>query len=201
MTYQVKSFSIIVFVITALGSPVSAGVRTGIDEAAKLPYWELSEKGLRFRLVQRLPDQIRAYFLKRGFNLKYAELIAQSCVFQTIFHNQALKGSQENISYDQNQWVLIRGKIKSKMKTREDWEKFWATTSVKMSAKIAFKWSMLPSKQIYQPEDHNWGLSVFNFKPGVKFSLKMSWMQGNVLKTRIIPSIICAPDIHPEPKQ
>ncbi|VAW76211.1 hypothetical protein MNBD_GAMMA12-1862 [hydrothermal vent metagenome] len=200
MTCQVKKFLTILFAITVIASPIFAGVRTGIDKVAKLPYWELNEKGIRFRLVQRLPDQIRAFFLKRGFSLKYAELIAQSCVFQTVFHNQALMGSKQNITYDQNQWVLLRGKIKSKMKTREDWGQFWAATSVKMSAKIAFKWSMLPSKQIYQPEDHNWGLSIFNFKPGVKFSLKMSWRQGNVLKTKIIPNIICAPDIHPEPK-
>lgn len=183
-----------------MGQSSIAAVSTGMDKAANLPFWELKEKGVRFRLVQRLPDQTRAYFLKRGFTLKQVENIAKSCVFQTIFHNKSPIESKQNLSYDLKQWVLIRGKKRSKMKTREDWTKIWSEKNIKMGARIAFKWSLLPTRQVYQPGDHNWGMSIFNFKPGEKFSLKMKWSQGGTLKTAIIKDIVCASDIHPQSK-
>ena len=53
----------------------------------------LKEKGISLRLVQRLPIQSRAFFLARGFNKQQAEIIAQSCIFQTVFKNTSNKAS------------------------------------------------------------------------------------------------------------
>jgi len=191
-----------------------ADVTTGIDPEARLPYWELKEKGIRIRLVQRLPDQTRAYFLKRGFTLKQAEIIAQSCVFQTIFYNLAAAVPGNSLTYNLNDWKVIPhsesinklDKTKSaansnlaKLKVREDWAKTWVSHSIPSAAKIAFKWSLLPTSQVYRPGDHNWGMTIYDLKPGKKFTLQLSWKQRGSIKIRKIKNIQCAPDIHPDP--
>lgn len=193
-----------------------AELTTGIDPDARLPFWELKEKGIRIRLVQRLPDQTRAYFLKRGFTVKQAEVIAQSCVFQTIFYNlaTAVAGKNNSLTYNLNDWKVIPQSISknkldkkkstsslkfSKLKVREDWAKIWASHSIPNAAKIAFKWSLFPTSQVYQPGDHNWGMTVYDLKPADKFTLQLSWTQGMITKTRKIKNIQCAPDIHPDP--
>ena len=58
---------------------------TGTDEAAQLPFWEWQDGVMSIRLVQRLPDQTRAFFMARGFDKQHAETIAQSCIFQTVY--------------------------------------------------------------------------------------------------------------------
>src|SRR4030042_1765581 len=67
--------------------PAAAVINTGTDAEAELPYWEVVEHGVSIRLVQRLPDQTRGFFQARGFSIADSELIAQSCMFQTVFKN------------------------------------------------------------------------------------------------------------------
>jgi len=43
-------------------------VSTGTDEEAQLPYWQAADGSVSIRLVQRLPDQTRGFFLARGFS-------------------------------------------------------------------------------------------------------------------------------------
>ena len=82
-----KTFFPYVLLLANAGYVNAADIKTGIDEQAKLPFWEIKEKGISLRLVQRLPIQSRAFFLARGFNKQQVEIVAQSCIFQTVFKN------------------------------------------------------------------------------------------------------------------
>ncbi|MFV2055201.1 MAG: hypothetical protein ACC707_01995 [Thiohalomonadales bacterium] len=187
--------------ICALGliSSSWAAVSTGTDKEAQLPYWELKAAGLSLRLVQRLPDQSRAFFAARGFAASESELIAQSCIFQTVIKNDTTSANSALVSYDLSQWKITQQGHATGLKTREMWAEEWRLRTVNQAARIAFEWSLLPTQQSYQQQDYNWGMTSFALAPGVKFNLTVLWMLDRQPQSATIKNIECARDIHPEP--
>jgi len=180
---------------------LTSNVVTGTDSTAQLPFWEWQSQGMSIRLVQRLPDQTRGYFMARGFNKTQAEQIAQACVFQTIYKNSAPAGNPLVIDYDLTKWRVATPHGHFSLKLREDWEQQWERDQVDKRARIAMQWSLLPTRQHYLAQDYNWGMISFNLPPGTKFDLELSWMLNGNNNSGRIPGIICAPDIHPEPTE
>ncbi|MBI5462770.1 MAG: hypothetical protein HY941_11360 [Gammaproteobacteria bacterium] len=170
-------------------------VGTGIDADAGLPYWEIREPGMSLRLVQRLPDQTRAFFLARGFARTDVDLIAQSCVFQTIFKNTSQTAQPSVLEYNLRDWRVRTADAAHGMKTREDWAEEWAARGSPQRARIAFEWALFPTRQAYNPGDYNWGMSVFNLPPDSRFDLEIVWQQYGSRHTHVLRDIHCAPDI------
>jgi len=174
-------------------------LQTGIDQDAALPYWQISDKGMSLRFVQRLPDQTRAYFLARGFAEPEADLIAKSCVFQTVFKNISNLSRPSALDYNLHEWVVSVAGRDQDLKVREDWKREWQRRKVKPAAQLAFEWSLYPTQQVYKPGDYNWGMTIFNLKPGTRFDLKVVWHQHGRTHRATIKDIQCAADIHPDP--
>jgi hypothetical protein len=194
----------IFFVGVMAACVVSAEVVTGTDELAQLPYWELREEAMTFRLVQRLPDQTRAYFSGRGFSKEDAEYVASHCVFQTIFTNTASEGSHHVIQYDANKWQVIlesqqQREGESSLVLRENWRSIWQKRKAKKSQRIAFEWSLLPTRQQYQPADYNWGMTVYSLPHGSMFDLKIFWTLDGKKRTATIKNLQCAKDVYMPP--
>jgi hypothetical protein len=185
--------------ILSAGASTAAQISTGIDEQASLPYWEIKDKGMSLRLVQRLPDQTRGFFLARGFSKEDVELIAQGCVFQTVFRNLSHHDEPASLSYDQRSWVIRHDNRKTGMKTREDWEKIWLTRNTPGPSRLAFKWSLFPATQTYKPGDYNWGMSTIGLASGTVFDLEVSWTQYGRTHSAFIEAVQCAPDIEMDP--
>ena len=192
--FQVAAFS----TAAAAAFCAQAEVATGIDADAGLPYWELSEPGMSVRLVQRHPDQTRAFFLARGFSREDVELIAQSCVFQTIVRNTAPVTSSTTLEYDLSAWRVQIADEALVMKSREIWAKIWAEREIAKPARIAFEWALLPTRQRYNPGDYNWGMSVFGLRPNSHFDLALNWTQSGKPHTAVIRGIHCAADVLPK---
>ena len=176
-------------------------VSTGIDEQARLPFWETSDRGMSLRLVQRLPDQTRGFFEARGFSKARAERIAQSCVFQTVFKNISGAAEPSPLDYNLREWVVAHKGRTQGMKTREDWNRAWRENNTPKPARIAFEWALMPTRQRYAPGDYNWGMSMFNLAPGTRFDLTVTWRQHGENRQAVIKGIECAPDIHPTPAE
>lgn len=173
---------------------VHAGITTGIDAEAGLPFWELSEPGMSVRLVQRLPDQTRGFFLARGLPREAVERVAQSCVFQTVFRNTSQEAVPDALDYDLREWVVQSAGESRRMKTREDWTDEWTTRGIAKPARIAFEWALFPTRQVYSPGDYNWGMSVFDLPPGTRFDLTLVWQQYGKRHSATLTAIQCAPD-------
>jgi len=180
---------------------VAATMTTGKDEQSLLPYWQIQDKGMMLRLVQRLPDQSRGFFMSRKFAPKHSERIATSCVFQTVFKNISNESSPSPLTYNLRDWVVYyQGKDRG-LKTREDWEKEWIGADVSKASKMDFYWSLIPTTMTYQPGDYNWGMSFFDLKPGATFDLKLVWQQHGTTHAFLAKNIQCSPDIHPDPAE
>jgi len=180
--------------------PISiAEVVTGTDELAQLPFWELRTQAMTFRLVQRLPDQTRAYFSGRGFAKKDVDAIAGYCFFQSVYTNTASANSQHIIEHDASQWRIDYANKEQPLVLREDWRGIWEKRGVNNAQKIAFEWSLLPTRQRYQPTDYNWGMTAYKLPHGAQFNLKISWTLNGVAKHAVIKNIRCAKDIYIPP--
>jgi hypothetical protein len=179
----------------------AAKITMGKDAQAKLPYWQVKDKGMSLRLVQRLPDMFRGFFLGRGFDVKMTEVLVRECAFQTVFKNTSNTSSPSPLRYDLDQWVVYYQGKKLRMKTREYWKRKLAKSTVSGSAKTALHWALYPTVQQYQPGDYNWGISMFGLRPGKRFDLEIYWEQHGKKHRALIKNMQCGPDVHPDPEK
>ncbi len=191
MRNKLKYFLTLMWFGSFMPGWVSAEVIIGEEEQTGLGTWEWGEAGVSVQLVQRLPDQTRAFFQGRGFSSAEADSIARTCVFQTIFRNDG----KEPLVYDLDDWrVTYQGKQRPLL-TRERWDAKWQDSGVSPPARIALRWSLLPTRQDFEPGDYIWGMISFGLPLGESFDLSlMLTIDGNII-TSSIPGIICTADL------
>jgi hypothetical protein len=178
--------------------PVAARVSQTIDPDTGLQGWHWEGDGISVELIQRLPDQTRAFFMARGFGQRTAERIARDCVFQTIVTNTDREGAA--VSIDLRQWSVVTDKASAPLKLKGQWDKEWQRLGVPKAARIAFRWSLFPDRQTFAPGDYNWGMTTMGIPAGTRFDLKLVWQHGPDTHQALISEIACAPDVHPEPE-
>ncbi len=155
--------------LSGLFEMVTAEVIESKDPETGLLAWTWREQGISIQLVQRLPDQTRAFFLGRGFETEVADLVGRACVFQTIFRNDG----DQPVSYDLGDWCVYYKGARRSLRTREVWARKWQALGIDQAARIAFRWSLLPTVQRFEPGDYNWGMTSFGMSPGAEFDLSL----------------------------
>jgi len=168
----------------------SAEVITSEEAQTGLRTWEWREAGVSVQLVQRLPDQTRAFFQARGFTSKDADTIGRACVFQTIFRNDG----KQPLSYNLDDWHISYQAKRRSLFTRERWDEKWQGSGASQAALIALRWSLLPTRQRFEPGDYNWGMTSFGIPPGEVFDLTLVLTRHGDPITRTIPGIVCSAD-------
>ncbi len=174
-----------------ISAAARAEVTTGVDKETGLKSWTWHGDGVSLQLAQRLPDQTRAFFLGRGFPAQAADVIGRACVFQTIFRNDGSKP----MSYDLGDWVVHYRDRTMPVLVRHAWESRWQAMGIDQSARIAFRWSLLPTRQRFEPGDYNWGMTSYGLEPGEHFDLALTVDLGGQPVTARMQSIECARDI------
>lgn len=172
----------------------------GTDDVAQLPFWEWSNEYMTLRLVQRLPDQTRAYFSGRGFRPETVKTIADHCFFQTVYTNKTGADNKRVVQHDIRDWkYYFNGKV-LRMRPREDWAPVWREKGVAQAQIVAFEWSLFPSRQIFEAGDYNWGMTVFDIPHGTKFDLEINWKVDGKPYTATMEGVTCAEDIYVAPQ-
>lgn len=183
-----------------LSPQLNAEVIVGKDKDAMLPFWEWRDDEISLRLVQRLPDQTRAYFAGRGFKSKEVEFIASHCVFQTVYKNISPAGKPNTIHHNITAWRYhYKGKTYEVM-PREDWKPLWHSRKVSQAQIVAFEWSLLPSKQVFQAGDYNWGMTFFSIPHGESFDLDITWLLNGKPRKTTLTNVQCAKDEYIPPQ-
>ena len=176
--------------------PAVAEVLHGRDEN-DLQSWELRQGALSLKLIQRTPDQTRAFFLARGFPRETANEIATACVLQTIGRN--LGGTEKPVSlgYDLHDWrVRYKGELRP-IRLKEDWAEAWKShPEIPEAARIAFRWATFPTRQQFEPGgDYNWGMTSFGLPPGSRFDLQLRWRENGQPQSAWIKNLQCPQDL------
>ena len=190
MRGRAQSMALLLWAMSLLPALSAAAVERGVDAETGLRSWEWREAGVSLRLVQRLPDQTRAFFQARGFSPDTADRIADACIFQTILRNE----SERPLSYALDDWRVLQPGESGRMVTRESWDAAWREGEASAAAQIALRWSLLPTRQRFAPGDYNWGMTGFGLPPGAAFDLELVLRLGDETLARTIRGIVCAPD-------
>ncbi len=180
--------------LNLLGLSIAADTVKILDKTSGLSSWVLSDNGLELTLKQAYPDQIRAFYLARGFPDNIAADIADSCMFQTIVKNTLEKG--EVITIPQALWQ-VKTEIKTAgIKLKQTWDKQWqGNKQIKPASRLAYRWATFPTEQRFEPKgDYNWGMTCFDLKPKTRFDVKVVWQLGDKEKSQWIRGLQCAYD-------
>lgn len=180
--------------------PLQAEVITGTDEMARLPFWEWRNDDMSLRLVQRLPDQTRAYFAGRGFQGADVETIAGYCVFQTVYTNISTADNKHVIDHDIRDWRVHYQNQTLSIQPREDWQPVWRSKGIAQAQIVAFEWSLFPTTQRFQAGDYNWGMTFVKVPHGASFDLELHWQVDGKPQTTTIPNVTCAKDEYIPPQ-
>ena len=191
--FLVKPFFCLLLIFISTQSV--ALVEKTVDSETLLKSWKLTEAPFSLELIQRLPDQTRAFFQARGFSSDIANNIATQCVLQTIGKNTSKAPKSKSITYDLHEWkIYINAKAQS-IKFKELWDKEWAEGIVTKASRIAFRWATFPTQQSFDPGgDFNWGMISFGLPPGSTFDLEVLWKHNNQTHSQWIKQIECPAD-------
>jgi hypothetical protein len=153
-------------------SPPSIAEPVRIDSQTGAATFETQAHGVILSLTQLLPDQVRAFYVARGFDLADANVFAEACVYMTVLRNDAAPGA---LDFRLADWeVRYEGEIRS-LPPLEDWLRQWAARGVPDAAKLAFRWAQFPSEQSYAPGEWNQGMLATGLPPGSRFDLIARW--------------------------
>lgn len=189
--------------VRALAAALAGAVMVGrsaaepsprIDPDTGLATWTLRDGALSVDLVQRLPDQTRAFFEGRGFSAAAADEFARACVFQAILANAASGGSAPVVSIDLRRWHVDAGQGPGPLPVEAGWQPRWQAAGLSEAARIAFRWALFPTEQTFMPGDHGWGMIPIGPAPDTRFDLSLVWSEDGVEHTARLTSIHCTPD-------
>lgn len=147
--------------------------------------------GVRFQLVQRIPDQTRSFYNGRGFPLEAADEYASACVMQTIVNNNS---TDKVVTFKLADWRVVHDGKSRPLKLTSAWQQRWEQLDVPQPARIAFQWSQFPNVQKHEPGDWFQGMIAAELPGGTTFDLGMTWAENGVTRTATFRNIQCAKD-------
>lgn len=172
-----------------------AGVVRGVNEDNGLKSWHFTDADIEIELIQRLPDQTRALFMKHEFSREVIEELATSCMFQTIIRNNGTSATGRPVAINLTQWRMRHAGKVTGIKLKESWLESWTDEQASHAAKLVVRWGMFPTQQEYLPGDYNWGLTAYGIPPGSIFDLEVFWKAGAADRSGNIDGVECAPDV------
>ncbi len=177
--------------ITALFLPaLAAGSEVMVDHDTGARTWTTSTHGVFLSLTQLLPDQLRAFYLNRGFPADTAEVYATSCTFMTVLRNEAAPGV---VAFRLADWTVASAEAARPPRPVDDWLAEWRRRGLAEPAVIAFRWAQFPPEQEYEPGDWNQGMLSAGLPPGTRFDLIARWrvvgqsFEGKLIDVHCVP--------------
>ena len=170
--------------------PISIAVLLAAHAEPVIETREIRVSGVYLSLTPILPDQVRAFYLGRGFDPASAELLAtRACVFQTVFRNETVA---PGIAFDLAEWRARTPKGDAPLKLEREWQREWAQRGVSSGARTAFRFAFYPTEHRYAVGDWNMGMTTYTLPPGSRFDLKFTWHVGDKRHEAVLSGIQCA---------
>lgn len=190
-----RFLSISLFLLLVLVEPVRATtVMRHAETASGALGWRIQSEHIMIELNPLYKDQIRAFYLGRGFSEPVTERISQACVFQTVIRN--VSGKEEDVLLEVNlaDWRLTgRGQTAKQALTSKDaWLQELATAGASTASRLAFRWATFPEQQDFKLSgDYGWGMILFGKQPEDSFDLLVKWRENAVTHEQIIENLNC----------
>lgn len=156
-----------------VSGPAQAAQTHAVDEATGVETWKTTVFGVGISLTQILPDQVRAFYINRGFAAEQIEPYAQSCVYMTVLRNDAASGV---VDFHLADWRVVTASERRPPLSAAHWLDSIGPTQPGKAPMIAFRWAQFPPHHAYQPGgDWNQGMLSIGLSPGETFDLEVRW--------------------------
>jgi hypothetical protein len=160
-----------------------------VDPETGLATWQTETHGLQVRLTQISPDQIRGFYLARGFSPEATERFARECVFMTVVRNIG----EASIHHRLADWrYATADQPRRAPRGKPAWDALWKRMGVGESARIAFTWAQFPATQTFAPGDWNQGMTAYSVPRGEVFDLQVVWRAGGKAHSGRLEHVRCA---------
>ncbi len=182
----------LVLISLVLPKAYGASVTRHDQTASGLQGWVIREGAIEIQLNPLTQDQVRGFYLGRGFSNDIANDIAKRCVYQGIVRNISSEGNRANLFVDLTAWRVSDLRGKAKLKDKRDWMDHWKAQGADDTALLAFRWATLPSQQNFdQSGDYGWGMIVFGDRTVENFSVMTEWQHNNEIKQQWVKDLYC----------
>lgn len=155
-----------------------------------------SGQGISIEVAPLYIEPMTAFFLHRGFPYETAKAFTRrGCVFRASIGHAG--DNPERVRIDLNQWALRHDDQWQPYPTKDHWLRVLEDEDLPQTARIAFRWALLPVDQEYGPSDYNWGLQVLGLPPGATFDLRAVWRRGETRHTHVFENLRCSREDEP----
>jgi len=162
--------------------PLSAEITVNRHQqtASGLQGWVLEDQKIEIQLNPLKQDQVRGFYLARGFSAEVVEQIAASCVFQAVMTN--ISEPALEVSIDLSDWRVQEDTQLSRLTSKDEWLQRWTEQGASDAAKVAFRWATFPWQQeMQQTGDYGWGMILLGEGRESTFNMAVRWrVQGEI---------------------
>lgn len=188
-----------VFCITALSFFVLlSGLASGAtiirhdQTASGLMGWRVQDENIKIELNPLQKDQVRAFYLGRGFSASLTERIAQACVHQVVIENVSDPETGMPLEVKLSDWRLDDGTGPQALRSKDEWLLEWTASGASAASILAFKWATFPSQQDFKlTGDYGWGMLLFGNQTGETFDLHLKWHTEGGFVEQLVQGLSC----------
>lgn len=143
--------------------------------------WSFEDPELKLRLIARSQDQMAAFYEARGFPQRAIKTLSQFCFFTVGIANK----SDEILLLDLGKWSFESKDKKFKRYHRDVLKKHWLETGIEKRLISTFRWTLLPEKLDFHPDEHEGGNIVVS-RSQAPFSIEATFTKGTTNNSGII---------------
>lgn len=184
--------ALLTFILLLASAARAAEVSRHDQTASGLQGWLIEDHNIHIELNPLRLDQVRAFYLGRGFSEEMTEQIATACVFQTVIRNISAPDQEVSIDVDLADWRLVEGQVQLPLTGKDEWLRKWAAAGAGRAAQLAFRWATFPARQSFKlTGDYGWGMILFGKPPGEQFDLLIRWRVNDQAAERLVTAMRC----------
>lgn len=186
---------VLIAVLVAYSGLLGAAKVSRNDQTVSgLTGWLIEDDHIHIELNPLSRDQVRAFYLGRGFSEQLTESIASSCVYQAVIENISESTPATEFEIDLSDWrVIALDGVEQALVSKDEWIKRWTQEGASKGSVLAFKWATFPSQQSYKLKgDYGWGMILFGGQSGESFDVRAVWhVHGEKVEQRV-KGLFCA---------
>lgn len=188
-----KTLSILLYALLLVEVSYAASIERHDETASGARGWRIQDSHIMIELNPLYKDQVRAFYLGRGFSEQVTEHISQSCVFQTVIKN--VSSPKDNVLVEVNladwwivgeagSWVALIDKA-SRLHELE-------AAGASNASLLAFRWATFPEQQEFKLSgDYGWGMILFGEQTDNRFDLLVKWRANGLANEQLIKNLTC----------
>jgi len=179
------------------GTPAAGGAPapTSSTPVQQPPSPRYEDDQVKMRIVMRTPDQLRAFYIGRGFNQAAIDKILETCFITPVIHNKTL----DVLWLELDEWQFSRGDTIIPRIGRDYWPEKWRETGLSQAHQSTFGWTLMPEVRDLRLDEGVGGSVVIPMQTE-PFKLTMKFHTGadkqGPVKTVVFEDLQCVRNPH-----